>query len=385
MLHTYSQLSDTAVAYLSDFRKKSFLLYFIILLMATCALSSLPFIHTTISVKASGIIRPINERTEVKPVISGIIDTLYHNEGSTIKKGDKLLRIKDQITKSKKILNNYEINQHERFIHDLQLITSCAVDEKIVNQLISPLYREQVSTFLHQQADRDASLKKATKEFDMNSSLAKDKVISPKEFFDTQIEYDKAVAASKSFTRQQQSNWQQDLARYQLELSQYQEQLHQISTDASYYEVIAPISGTIQGINTRYAGSLLQTNETICTISPEGAILGECYVSPKNIGLIKKGQKVQFQIDAYDYNYFGILTGKVVAIDNDFSVIENTPAFKVRCNFDDTQLNLKNGFSGSLQKGLTFQARFVIGERTVWQLLWDKIDDWLNPASPQKG
>ena len=104
--------------------------------------------------------------------------------------------------------------------------------------------------------------------------------------------------------------------------------------------------------------------------------------STRDIGLIKQNQTVKYQIDAFDYKYFGILTGKVIAIDNDFTVIDNKPIFKVRCTFDTTQLGLKNGFTGKMKKGLTFQARFYITERTLWRLLWDKIEDWLNPNSP---
>lgn len=41
----------------------------------------------------------------------------------------------------------------------------------------------------------------------------------------------------------------------------------------------------------------------------------------------------------------------------------------------------KNGYKGYLKKGMTLQARFIITERTLWQLLYDKVDDWINPAT----
>jgi HlyD family secretion protein len=28
---------------------------------------------------------------------------------------------------------------------------------------------------------------------------------------------------------------------------------------------------------------------------------------------------------------------------------------------------------------MTLQARFMVAERTLWQLLYDKVDDWMNP------
>ena len=379
-----SLIANTTIAYLPAFQKKNYVLYWIVLLMVVLVLMALPFVQTTISVKAQGITRPANERTEVKSVIGGIIDTIFYHEGSPVKKGTILLRIKDAVTKSKKLRNNFEINQHGQFIHDLKLLTSTSLNDDLSPHLFSPLYKEQLSRYLHQKIDQDETLKKSTRELNTNTVLLNEKVITQKEFFDTKVQFDKAVAGEKAFSVEQQANWQEDLVRYNLELSQYREDQNQVNTDASYYEIKASVSGVLQGINTRYSGGLLQPNETLCTISPDGNLLGECYVTTKDIGLIKPGQIAHFQIDAFDYNYFGTLTGKVVAVDNDFTTINNSTIFKVRCRFDNTQLQLKNGYAGSLQKGLTFQARFIIGKRTLWQLLWDNIDDWLNPSAPKQ-
>lgn len=102
------------------------------------------------------------------------------------------------------------------------------------------------------------------------------------------------------------------------------------------------------------------------------------------MGLLKNNQPVKFQVDAFDYNYFGIITGRIARIDDDYTLIENKPVFKVRCLLDETQLHLKNGFTGHLKKGLTLQARFMVTRRSAWQLLFDKVNNWLNPASPVK-
>jgi HlyD family secretion protein len=30
---------------------------------------------------------------------------------------------------------------------------------------------------------------------------------------------------------------------------------------------------------------------------------------------------------------------------------------------------------------MTFKARFIVTERTLFQLLFEKVDNWLNPAT----
>lgn len=352
--------------------------------MVIVSLAALPFVNTTIAVTSQGIVRPVNERTEVRSIIGGIIDTIYYHEGNEVKKGTILLRLKDQITHDKLISDSFEISLHHEYIHDLQLLTTGNLNENLLPQLKSQLYKEQLNHFLYEKTDQDATLKKASKELDMYTTLLKGKAVTQKDFFDTQVQYDKANSSYKAFMAEQQSNWQEDLTRYGLELSQYNEEQNQLNTDASYYKIKAPVSGTLQGINTRYTGSVLQPNETLCTVSPNGNLIGECYVTTKDIGLIKPGQIVHFKIDAFDYNYFGMITGKVSSLDNDFTTFNNTTVFIVRCRFDATQLHLKNGFTSNLHKGLTFQARFITGDRTLWQLLWDNINDWTNPNAPQQ-
>jgi multidrug resistance efflux pump len=363
--------------------KKSNYIYIFSLILFISAIIALPFIHTDITIKSNGITRPVTERTEVKPIMTGIIDSIFYKEGDKIEKDAILLKLKDPNTKSKVLLNNFEISQREQFINDLIILTnSVELNINTSDRLSTPLYKQQLSKFTHQKQDLDASNNKAKKELDINTPLAKDKIISGKEFYDIQVNYEKLQSFYKAFIQEQLSNWQQDLAKYKLELSQYKQVLSVVNTDASYYLVKSPTSGIVQGINTRYQGGLLQANETLCSISPEGIIIAECYIPTRDIGLLRVGQLVRYQMEAFDYNYFGVLTGKVAMIDNDYTVLNNTTVFKVRCSFDSSQLHLKNGFTGNLKKGLNFQARFFIARRSLWQLLYDKLDDWLNPNAP---
>jgi HlyD family secretion protein len=375
-------MQTSTIVYLPRLKKRYRLIYLLVLPAIPSLLALLPLITVDVSAKAVGITRPVNERTEIKSVISGIIDTIFYRDGDSIPQNAVILRIRDMVTKTKRTQHQFEISQSELFIHDLRLLGSGADISTITDQLVSPLYQEQASRFLHRKTEQEALLKKANKELEINTTLAREKVISPKEFFDIQLNQEKTASSFHAFVQEQLSAWQQDLIRYKLELSQYKQQLQQINADAVFYEIRSPVSGTILGMNNRYAGGLLAANETFCMVSPEETIIGECYVQTKDIGLLKTGQPVRFQLEAFDYNYFGVLTGRIIRIDNDFTASNSKPVFKVYCSFDQTQLHLKNGFTGCLKKGLSFQANFIVARRTLWQLLFDKLDNWLNPNAP---
>jgi membrane fusion protein, peptide pheromone/bacteriocin exporter len=77
-----------------------------------------------------------------------------------------------------------------------------------------------------------------------------------------------------------------------------------------YYEIKAPVSGNIQQVIGKYEGSYIQSGESLGIISPDASIPAECYVSPQDIGLLKPDMPVRFQIDAFNYNEWGLVNGK---------------------------------------------------------------------------
>ena len=158
-------------------------------------------------------------------------------------------------------------------------------------------------------------------------------------------------------------------------------EVQRINQEQKNYIVTAPISGRLVNFSGIQKGNFIVQGQPIGEISPEENMVVECMVSPKDIGFIKKSQKVKFQIDAYNYNQWGLLEGKVMDIDQNITVNQQTgdAYFKVRCVMDKNYLQLKNGYRGQVGKGMTLTARFYLLDRTLWQLLFDRVDDWFNP------
>lgn len=209
--------------------------------------------------------------------------------------------------------------------------------------------------------------------------LYKQNMISKATFQKTKFAVENAKNELKLNIVQQKNKWRVEQVNYQQELQKLKNEFQKIQQKTQKYVIKAPVSGAIQSMKGIYKGGFLAANEPFAVISPDTALVAVCYVPPKDIGLIRKGMDVRFQISTYDYNQWGLLTGKVEEIANDVIVVDNQPVFKVRCSLDRTWLELKNGYRGNLKKGMTLQARFNITERTLFQLLYDNLDDWLNP------
>ena len=69
-----SQISDnTTEHFLSRHSNKSQIIYSIIVLAVIIAIALLPVLKVDVSVQANGIIRPVCEKNEIKPLVSGTV------------------------------------------------------------------------------------------------------------------------------------------------------------------------------------------------------------------------------------------------------------------------------------------------------------------------
>ncbi|MFT4025114.1 MAG: HlyD family efflux transporter periplasmic adaptor subunit [Flavihumibacter sp.] len=373
-------LQNSIISYLPSLKKRYHVIYLLIMASIAFALPASRFVYTDVFVKSTGVIRPATERTEVRSLVSGRVDSIFLKEGDFVRKDQVLLKIKDLHTADKLAAIERECSEYKQYLHDLQLLTeNKTVAATVYPLLLSQVYKEQFNRHLSLRKEKSGLKDKTRIELQLNSQLAAEKIISPKEFYDIKHRNEQASEQYQSLLFEQQATWQQELAKYQLGIQQLETQKKQLLSDASLLSIQAATSGTLQGLNDIYPGSYLAANQLICIISPENGLIGECFVKSRDIGFLHTGQPVRYQLEAFNYNYFGEMTGHITHIDKDFSIVNNTAVIKLRCSFDSTTLQLKNGYTGRLRKGLNFQASFFVARRTLWQLLFDKLDDWLNP------
>lgn len=188
-------------------KNETFILYLVIIFLIASCLTALPFLSTPISIKSSGIIRPVLERTHIRATQTGIIDTVFFKEGDHILIDNTLLKIRDKITGPKVSFSNSEADRIFQFVQDLHLLTSnFPILPASPIGLRTPLYKEQLNKYLNRLAEQKGVLEKAEKEYDLYGRLWKEKVISEKEYFDYNNAKERAQASYEAFNREQKSN-----------------------------------------------------------------------------------------------------------------------------------------------------------------------------------
>ena len=182
------------------------------------------------------------------------------------------------------------------------------------------------------------------------------------------------------FKHEEHNNWQSAITTYKNDLLHLESEVAQLQKDKSHFVIIAPVTGTLHNVRSMESGSFLNSGEPVASISPDTDLLVECLIAPRDIGLLKLDHDVNFQIDAYNYKEWGLASGRVIEIGKDIEFVENTSVFKVDCSINEKKLILKSGFEGRLKKGMTLNARFKLAERSLFDLLYDNIHDWLHPG-----
>lgn len=357
---------------------RSKVIYSILLIFIFSILISLPFINVKIYTTARGIIKPDKERISLNVISSGKVIFSNISNNQAVKQGDTLLIIDNTALDEKIELTDYQIQQSQKHLKDLKYLASAA-NVKLQN-VYSPTYQREVIQYNEKLSELQTLLSKRTLDFNRNKILLEKGVIASAEYENVKLEYDLALNGLYQFKKQQSSQWQAQLTELEDRIKEIENSKSQYNQNQKQYVILAPSNGTLlnaKGIDT---GSFVYSGMTLAEISPDTDLLVECYISPSDIGLLKSKNKVNFQVDAFNYNQWGLATGKVLQIGKDIEVINNQPVFKVQCSLDKTFLQLKNGFKGSLGKGMALNARFELTQRSLYDLLYDKADDWLNPT-----
>lgn len=372
-------IENSIETYIYQNTTKSQKIYWVVLAAIVMAFIMMPFIYVDISVQSNGIVRPANEKTEIKATISEIINEIYVCEGQKVKKGELLLRFRASSSNEKIDYQSNRLKDFEAHIADLQFLTKG--NKPVIFQ--SPTRLQEYHVFESKKKELQVAINQAKREYNREKVLYDKSLVSEEEYEKYLYTYQSKREELASLIESQLSTWQTELNNYQNQYKEMQTAQKQEKIEVKdLYEVRSPITGTIDQFSGIYRGNSVQAGQTIATISPDSTIYIEAYVSPNDIGYISKGMPIKAQITSFNYNEWGTLKGCVVYVSSDYMSDgkENT-FFKVKCQLQQDYLVMKKtGTKGYLKKGMTANVRFMITRRSLFDLLYQNIDEWINPS-----
>jgi HlyD family secretion protein len=357
------------------FSRFSILIYIFTILFVLGAGISLFIVRTEISVQSAGIIRSLSEPIDVTaPLIAEVVRTDIA-ENRFVKKGDTLVWLNSKKLEERIEHLNSIINQNNDFLNDLKNLCG----GKFSTALETKLFKSVFANYQQTLEEYNLEISLAEKSFNRTKLLFEKEVLPETELEKQKFQLDKAIENRKNFIKQSKREWQQLISEYELTNEQYNNEIRELFKDLKNYIILSPQTGYIISYNGIQSGSFVTVGQRIAVVSPDDKLISEHYVSPNDIGYLRREMPVNYQIHAYNYREWGFASGEVIDISNEVYLLNDQPFFKVRCSLNEEYLALENGFKGHLKKGLTTTARFQITRRSIAQLIFDKADDWLNP------
>lgn len=353
-------------------------IYLGVLLILLVIIICLPFIYIDVTAQSRGVVRTPYENNSIQSVISGQIVKNELFENKHIIEGDTLiwLNVNDLEEQILKVEQN--ISDNELFIADIDSLL-------IGKEAITPKYIRESSQYKTNLLEKKVLLDQSKSEYEISKKLYKTGA-------ESKFDLDKIASTYKSYQtqfnlvkQQQFSVWEAEKTRLELENKDLNSDLQRLRSNEYQYFITAPITGYVVQYTGVKTGNFVSPNQTIAQIVPEAGLIVESFVSPNDIGYIASGQRVKFQIDAFNYQQWGLIDGTVTEIIPDVVQIQESPYFRVRCSLDKDYLQLENGYQGKLKIGMTLTSRFFLTRRSLAQLLFDDINNWLNPKIVDNG
>ncbi|PJJ09851.1 HlyD family secretion protein [Flavobacterium sp. 1] len=355
-------------------KTKSISIYLVVVLGILAFLALLPVIKVDISSQSRGMVRSTTDNVPLTSLVNGKVTFVNLKNNRMVQKGDTLVQLTLDNLDTEKATNQTLSATIQNQIQDLSLVILGKS-----NLLKTPELQQEWFSYSSKREELLSKIAQAKTGFDRNKQLYDKGVIAKAEFEKYSFEFTYAQQALSGLEKNQRSEWQNKKRELEEQLQNLNGTLQKINVEAKNYVIIAPLSGTVEGFSGIQVGSFLNASQPIATISATDQLIVESTVSPNDIGLIHNNQKVKFQLDAFNYNQWGLLEGKVIDIDRNITIQENQTFFKVRCALNSTAMQLQSGYKTQISKGMTLTTRYMITRRSLYDLLFDKMDDWLNP------
>lgn len=304
-------------------------------------------------VVASGEIEPAGEIQKVQHLEGGVIREVPVREGQRVKRGDVLIRLdegelgtREQQTATR--ITNLTLEQRElrralgqiTLNNNLRTPTNPSPDvlrafKDVEDQRAKMLERE-----LRNAGQRIATLQAKRREYLDEVALLKEQTAAYEALdqvgaipHTTVLEAERRIASTETQLAElegtiREAQISRDDLRAKLKLDVYeklakvasekaelQSELRRESAEVERLQVRSPVDGIVKSFNVRVIGGVVAPGSVVAEVVPVGQeLMAFTRVSPRDIGNVVVGQRVELKVQAYDYARYGTISGKVVSI-----------------------------------------------------------------------
>ncbi|MBI5419139.1 MAG: HlyD family efflux transporter periplasmic adaptor subunit, partial [Deltaproteobacteria bacterium] len=136
----------------------------------------------------------------------------------------------------------------------------------------------------------------------------------------------------------------------------------------------SPVHGTVHGLAMYTIGGIVKPAQDIVSIVPDGTpLIVEAMVLNKDVGFVKVGQEAEVKLDAFPFQKYGTIRGKILHISPDAVEDEKLgPVYKMKAGLEKTAIQAE-GRPVPLAPGMAVAVEVKTGKRRVIEFFLSPI------------
>jgi HlyD family type I secretion membrane fusion protein len=347
------------------------------------------------TVTADFVLVPARGTDPIKATRQGIVNQVFVSEGQTVNQGDVVATLRSEAAGDRAAelmtVQTQLAGAGESFINaKTKLTTQTLADEQEIHKLVTraehldgliALKRQQLA-LLNAMA---ASYEKLYREGITSRAQLTEKQL---EVADLAAELEKLIA-DQSETRAASEKVKIDSSVRRTEFKEiertYREQTATgdiriaslrsglAGSDGNEVRLTAPCAGTILRLLVKNSGAVLQESNTVAELVCTGeTLVAELRVPEAGIGKLKTDQGVKLKYDAFPYQRYGVMHGRVALLSPAAVETKEGASFKVHVELADGEMPVQDG-SRTLLPGMSGRAEIVIGKRSLIDYVFEPL------------
>jgi hemolysin D len=176
-------------------------------------------------------------------------------------------------------------------------------------------------------------------------------------------------------TQEQLKDLQTQITTQQAEIAQTKTQIQSLKFQLEQRALRAPVSGTIFQLPIQKAGAVVQPSQMVAEIAPQGTpLVLKAQMATSESGLLREGMSVKIKFDAYPFQDYGIVEGRLSKIAPSSKVTETSQGqiatYDLVISLNKTCISFANQCI-ALTPGQTATAEVIVRQRRIVDFLFD--------------
>ena len=380
-------LEDSIETLLARDHTASQAVYLAILTLVVATVGATAATSVDLTIRAPATLVPAIERHTVRAITDGTVDRQLVSMGSVVRAGDTMLVLAASAPEHARSAAIGALDTQTKRRADLRMLLGAERDNAG-----APSWRLTALRLEQNRAAANAAMiewnagsvqvARAEGLRDRAKNLAARGFAMPTEVELAEFELARAREERALALERQRATWARESADAEQLIAELTRDVAARTSDYAARAIRAPVGGTIEELAPLSTGSAVRAGDQIATISPDGALVAEAFVAPRDVAYLRVGMRMRLLVEGYDTQEWGGADATVTSIGSDYILSDGHPVFRVRARLLRATLQRADGSTAHLGKGLRCQARFLLGRKRIVAIVHRRAREWLDPVSP---